>query len=98
MNGKGSFHYLENGFTFVGQFDHGAWIKGVLYYGDIVKLTMKDSKWDRTRDTALLIIFPHNFQTTVKKFSKRKLSWKSSVSSSDDTPPLALCGCMPFFV
>jgi len=99
MNGKGSFHYLENGFTFVGQFDHGAWIKGVLYYGDIVKLTMKDSKWDETRDTALMIIFPHNFQTTVKKFGKRKLSWKNSISSSyDDTPPLGLCGCMSFFV
>lgn len=99
MNGKGSFHYLENGFTFVGQFDHGAWIKGVLYYGDIVKLTMKDSKWDETRDTALMKIFPHNFQTIVKKFGKRKLSWKNSVSSSgDDTPPLGLCGCMTFFL
>jgi len=98
MNGKGSFHYLENGFTFVGQFDHGAWIKGVLYYGDIVKLTMKDSKWEETRDTALIKKFPHNFQTIVKKFSKRKLSWKVSGSSSDDdTPPLGLFGCMAFY-
>lgn len=93
MDGKGSFHYLENGHTFVGHFKHGKWIQGVLYYGDNVKLTMKESKFDESTDAFMMKRFQHKFQC-FSKFSPKKTSIEDLDFGIEETPSLAFCGCM----
>jgi|AntRauTorckE5430_2_1112549.scaffolds.fasta_scaffold02730_3 hypothetical protein len=93
MHGKGSFHYLENGHTFVGHFEHGKWIKGVLYYGDKVKLTMNESRFDKTVDMSMTKRFQHNFQYFSKFSSKKTSVGERSESEIEEIPSSAFCGC-----
>ena len=57
--GMGIFHY-ETGFTFVGEFKSGKWIKGAYYRGTIAVGTMKNGHWDKQVDQSVVSKFPYD--------------------------------------
>jgi len=71
-SGKGIFDY-RSGFTFVGEFKKGKFVRGAYYRALEVRGTMKDGKWDQTEiDKSLIKEFPYevHFHSRLNKTKK----------------------------